>query len=164
MNRTYLLLLAAACALVAAGPSPAQTGETAAAPFTIEETGEGFGTLAEAVAGIGGGAGTILIAPGTYRQCAVQNGGRIVYRAVEPGTAIFDGAACEGKAALVLGGRAASVEGLIFQNIRVPDANGAGIRLEAGSLLVRESLFREGRWHDQVQMGILAREWLDREV
>jgi len=28
----------------------------------------------------------------------------------------------------------------------------------------RESLFREGHWHDQVHMGVLAREWLDREV
>ena len=110
----------------------------------MQESGEGFGTLAEAVAAIGGGSGTILIAPGTYRQCAVQNGGRIAYVARAPGTVVFDGVACEGKAALVLGGRSARVEGLIFQNIRVPDANGAGIRLEAGDLIVRESLFRDG--------------------
>ncbi len=57
---------------------------------------------------------------------------------------IFDGVACEGKAALVLGGRSARVEGIVFQNIRVADANGAGIRLEAGDLIVRESLFRDG--------------------
>ena len=62
----------------------------------------------------------------------------IAYVAREPGTAIFDGVACEGKAALVLGGRSARVEGIVFQNIRVPDANGAGIRLEAGDLVVRE--------------------------
>ena len=61
-----------------------------------------------------------------------------------PARAVFDGVACEGKGALVLGGRSARVEGLVFQNIRVPDANGAGIRLEAGELTVRERLFRDG--------------------
>jgi hypothetical protein len=34
------------------------------------------------------------------------------------------------------------VDGVIFQNIRVPDGNGAGIRLESGNLTVRNSLFR----------------------
>ena len=57
---------------------------------------------------------------------------------------VFDGVACEGKGALVLGGESARVEGITFQNIRVEDRNGAGIRLEAGDLLVRESLFRDG--------------------
>ena len=147
MDRKFLFLLAAACVVVAATPLPAQT---ATAPFTVQESGAGFGTLAEAVAEIGGGSGTIVIAPGTYRQCAVQNGGRIAYVAIEPGTVVFDGVACEGKAALVLAGRSARVEGIVFQNIRVPDANGAGIRLETGDLVVRESLFRDG------ENGILA--------
>ena len=127
--------------LFVAAPLPAQAP---GAPFTIEETGAGFGTLAEAVAAIGEGEGTILIAPGRYRQCASQAAGDIAYVAREPGTAIFDGVACEGKAALVLGGRSARVDGLVFQNIRVPDLNGAGIRLETGDLTVRESLFRDG--------------------
>lgn len=142
MNKTFCFTLAAACILVfAAPPLPAQE---AVAPFTVQESGEGYDSLAEAVAAIGGGTGTILIASGTYEQCAVQNEGRISYVAREPGGAIFDGVACEGKGALVLGGRSARVEGLIFQNIRVPDANGAGIRLEAGDLTVSESLFRDG--------------------
>jgi hypothetical protein len=74
----------------------------------------------------------------------VQNGGRVAYVARQPGSVVFDGVACEGKAALVLGGASARVEGLIFQNIRVEDSNGAGIRLESGDLLVRETLFRDG--------------------
>ena len=37
-------------------------------------------------------------------------------------------------AALVLRGAAASVDGIIFQNMRVADLNGAGIRLERGNL------------------------------
>jgi Right handed beta helix region len=141
MNRKFLVTLAIACVIVAAAPLPAQT---VAAPFTVEESGRGFDTLAGAIASVGGGSGTILIAPGSYRQCAVQEAGRIAYVARTPGTALFDGVACDGKAALVLGGRAARVEGLVFANIRVPDGNGAGIRLEAGDLIVRESLFRDG--------------------
>jgi hypothetical protein len=141
MNRLFLALLALACLAVAATPLPAQT---AGAPFTIQESGETFDNLADAVAAIGGGNGTIMIAPGTYRMCAVQNAGRVAYVAREPGTVIFDGVACEGKGALVLGGESARVEGITFQNIRVEDMNGAGIRLESGDLLVRESLFRDG--------------------
>src|SRR5690606_33190001 len=34
------------------------------------------------------------------------------------------------------------VEGLTFQNLRVPDGNGAGIRLERGNLTVVRSIFR----------------------
>jgi hypothetical protein len=72
----------------------------------------------------------------------VQTAGRITFAAVQPGTVVFDGTPCESKAALVLRGRGARVEGLTFQNLRVPDGNGAGIRLEKGNLHVLESLFR----------------------
>lgn len=126
-------------ALAVTAPLAAQQGR---APFTIEETGQGFARLDQAVRAIGNGEGTIVIAPGTYRQCAVQEAGVITFRAAEPGTAIFDGVACEQKAALVLRGRGARVEGLIFQNLRVPDGNGAGIRLEQSDLEVVNSMFR----------------------
>jgi hypothetical protein len=125
-------------ALVLAAPLAAQR----AAPFTIEETGQRFARLDQAVAAIGNGEGTILIAPGTYRQCAVQEAGVITFRAAEPGTAIFDGVACEQKATLVLRGRGARVDGLVFQNLSVPDGNGAGIRLEQADLDVHNSMFR----------------------
>lgn len=113
-----------------------------AAPFTVAETGQGFATIGDALAAIGDRRGTVVVAPGTYRQCGVQQGGDVTIRAATPGTAIFDGAVCEGKGALVLRGQASSVDGIIFQNIRVPDGNGAGIRLESGNLTVRNSLFR----------------------
>jgi len=140
MNRKLLFALALG-ALTAAAPSSAQQSEP---PFVVQERNEGYDSLADAVAAIGGGSGTIVIAPGTYRMCAVQEAGRVAYVAREPGSVVLDGVACEGKAALVLGGRSARVEGIVFQNIRVPDANGAGIRLEGGDLTVRESLFRDG--------------------
>lgn len=136
MRRISLLLLSL---LAGASASMAQ-GRGGA--FTVEESGAAHATLADAVADIGDGTGTILIAPGAYRDCAVQTGGTVTYRAVQPGTAVLDGGICEGKAALVLRGRGARVDGIIFQNMRVPDGNGAGIRLERGNLDVSRSLFR----------------------
>jgi len=120
------------------------------APFIVTETGQSFTRLAEAVNAIGDVSGTIVIAPGRYRDCAVQSAGEIRYVATQPGQAVFDGGACEGKGTLVLRGRAASVEGLVFANVRVPDFNGAGIRLEKGNLTVSQSWFRDS------QQGILA--------
>lgn len=147
MRISPVVILAVLLALGA--PLAAQQND---APFVVEETGQGFARLDQAVQAIGGAEGTITIAPGTYRQCAVQEAGIITYRAAEPGTAIFDGVACEQKAALVLRGRGAMVDGLVFQNISVPDANGAGIRIEQGDLEVHNSMFRDS------EQGILSAE------
>jgi hypothetical protein len=134
------LVLPAALALLAlAAPAPAQH----AAPYTVVETGRGYEHLQDAVDAIGGGSGTIRFAPARYLDCAVQRAGDITYKAAVPGQAVLDGVPCEGKAALVLGGRNARIEGLVFANIRVPDRNGAGIRLERGNLSVSQSWFRD---------------------
>ncbi|HEV2745861.1 MAG TPA: right-handed parallel beta-helix repeat-containing protein [Allosphingosinicella sp.] len=114
-----------------------------AKPFFVQEKNKGYDSLQRAVDAIGGGRGTILIAPGSYGDCAVQDRGQIAYVAREPGTAVFDGGICESKATLVLGGRSTRVEGLVFQNLRVPDKNGAGIRIEKGDLAISETLFRD---------------------
>lgn len=113
-----------------------------AAPFTVEESGRSYPRLMDAVYAIGDGVGTIRIAPGRYKDCAVQEKGRVTYRAEKPLTAIFDGGICEGKAVLVLRGRGAAVDGLVFENLQVDDGNGAGIRIEQGPLTVVNSLFR----------------------
>lgn len=117
----------------------------AAAPFTIAETGQGFATLDAAVASVRDGTATILIAPGTYHQCVVQAGGRITYKAVRPGTAIFEATVCEDKAAFVLRGRGSTVDGLVFRKLRVRDGNGAGIRIEMGDLSVTRSTFLDSQ-------------------
>jgi hypothetical protein len=119
-------------------------------PFRVEESGRSFWRLDDAVKSIGSGDGTITFASGTYGDCAVQTGGNIIYRAAVAGQAILDGVACDGKAALVLHGRSAQVDGLVFQNIRVNDRNGAGIRLETGDLTVTNSMFRNS------EQGILS--------
>ena len=146
MTKRFALL-----ALLLAGPASAQSIGPAARPnFTVQESGESFFTLQEAVRAVGEGRATIRIAPGRYEECITQDAGEIVYAAARPGTVIFDTVTCEGKAAFVLRGRSATIEGLVFQNMQVPDRNGAGIRLEAGALTVRESLFRNS------QSGILG--------
>lgn len=127
-------------ALAVMAPTPSLAAGDA--PFTIAGTGRGYWRLDDAVRAAGNREATIVIAPGTYSDCAVQTEGVITFRAERPGTAIFDGGTCEGKAALVLRGRGARVEGLVFQNIRVPDGNGAGIRLEQSDLTVVQSIFR----------------------
>ena len=130
-------------ALCLAAPASAQSSGPPAEPhFFIQENGAAFFTLQEAVRAIGDGRGTIRIGPGTYQECITQDGGEIAYVAERPGSVIFDTVTCEGKAAFVLRGRSATVEGIVFQNMQVPDRNGAGIRIEKGNLLVRDSLFR----------------------
>ncbi len=122
--------------------SASVAAQSSAPPFTFEETGQTFWRLQDAVKAVGGGDGTIAIAPGTYRQCAVVERGHITFRAATPGSVIFDSVTCEGKATLVLRGAGADVDGIIFQNMRVPDRNGSGIRLEKGNLKVVNAVFR----------------------
>lgn len=56
---------------------------------------------------------------------------------------IASGASAEGKAIFVIRGGRVSVENVAFLGARVPHRNGAGIRLEAGSLVVRDCLFED---------------------
>ena len=135
--KTRSLLVAA----LAASTLPLSAQQSA--PFTVAETGRGYASLQGAVDAIGGGEGTVVFAPGTYNECAVQRAGRITYRASQPGKSALSGVACEGKGALVLGGDSATVIGLVFSHIAVPDRNGAGIRLESGELAVTQSWFRD---------------------
>jgi hypothetical protein len=139
----------AALAIALTVPAAAQQPR---APFVIAETGQGFNTIDDAVGAVRMGTATILIAPGTYHQCTIQAGGRITFKAVQPGTAIFEGETCEGKAAFVLRGQESIIDGLVFRGMRVDDGNGAGIRTEMGNLTVRNSMFLDS------QEGILGGE------
>ncbi len=136
------LSLALAFALTSA-PLSAQS-------VSVPELRRNFSNVQAAVDAIGEAQGTVLLAPGTYRQCAVQTAGIVTFRSAEPGQAVFDGTTCEGKAALVLRGGGATVDGIVFQNMRVRDLNGAGIRLERGDLTVLNAMFRNS------EQGILS--------
>jgi hypothetical protein len=135
---------ALACSLAPFALVATAAGQTAeSAPYTVVETGRSYARLQDAVNAIGNGRGTIRFAQARFADCAVQEGGEIAYVAEVPGQAILEGVACEGKAALVLRGRSAAIEGLVFSGIRVPDRNGAGIRLEQGNLAISQSWFRD---------------------
>ena len=128
---------------IAAIPLAALLAQPREAAFTIAGSGQGFARLQDAVDAVGEGDATILVAPGIHEQCAIQRAGSIEYRALEPGRTVFNGTICEGKAALVLRGQGARVHGLTFTNMRVPEKNGAGIRLENGTLDISQSWFRD---------------------
>ena len=125
--------------LLSISAMPLLLAATAPAPFTVD--GRGFRTLDDALAAIGDRTATIVIAPGVYRQCAVQSRGVVTYKAAQPGTAIFEHETCEDKAGLVLRGRGSIVDGLVFRGYQVNDGNGEGIRSEAGDLTVLNSMF-----------------------
>lgn len=150
MNTISIPALLAAGLALAAIPAAAPLAQPGGAPFTVAETGQGYGSLQQALDAIGSGSATVMVAPGTYRECAVQDAGRVAIRAVEPGKAVFDGVACEGKAAFVLRGDSTFVEGIVFANLAVEDGNGAGIRMEGGEVTVSQSWFRDS------QQGILT--------
>lgn len=141
-----LLALSAACAL----PAAVLLAQPASGAFTVAETGRSYASLQAAVDAVGNARATIRIAPGTYRQCAVQEEGVIIYEAADPGTVTLAGRACEDKAALVLRGTGAEIRGLTFSGINVGDGNGSGIRLEAGALNIAYARFENS------QQGILS--------
>jgi hypothetical protein len=140
MTSALHLSFAPVALLLAAFPVSAQQPS---APYTVVESGRGFTRLQDAVNAIGAGTGTIRFASARFADCAVQEAGDIAYVAQDAGQAVLDGVTCEGKAALVLRGRAARVEGLVFANLHVPERNGAGIRLEHGNLSVTQTWFRD---------------------
>ncbi|WP_260924513.1 right-handed parallel beta-helix repeat-containing protein [Novosphingobium sp. 9] len=123
--------------------STASVAQQAQAAYTVVESGRSYARLQDAVDAIGDGRGTIRFASMRFADCAVQTKGDVTYRAAVPGQSVLDGVPCEGKAALVLRGRSARIEGLVFADIRVPDHNGAGVRLESGNLTVSQSWFRD---------------------
>ena len=126
------LLAAVGVAAVGAIPLAALLAQGGgASSFTVLETGRGYGSLQEAVDAIGDREGTVIIAPGNWSECAVQSEGVVHFRAAEAGKALLGGQACEGKAALVLRGRGATVDGLVFgirrRNAPVPAMMALGV-------------------------------------
>lgn len=147
MRRPALLPVLGVALVALAAPAHPQDGP---APFSVAGGGQSFHTLDEAMAALKGGDGTIMIAPGRYSDCTVQESGHVAFVAERPGTVVFDRAICEGKATLVLRGAGSRVDGLIFTHMLVNDGNGAGIRIEKGDLIVANTMFVDG------QCGILS--------
>ena len=86
---------------------------------------------------------TIHVDAGTYfSDVAVWQHDDITIRAVGGKVRLVaHGAAAEGKGIWVVRAQRMQVEGFDFEGAAVPDRNGAGIRLESGSLLTRDCCF-----------------------
>jgi Right handed beta helix region len=77
----------------------------------------------------------IEIEPGQYFDCAVWNADNLVIEGTGPGVVITD-KSCMGKGLFVIEGKNTTVRNLTLTRSRVPDMNGAGIRLDNGNLTV----------------------------
>ena len=77
----------------------------------------------------------IKIEPGQYFDCAVWNADDLVIEGTGPGVVITD-KTCMGKGLFVVEGNNTTVRNLTLTRARVPDMNGAGIRLDKGNLTV----------------------------
>ena len=151
-----LAWLFAAALSFAALPRPAEAateGSAVAAASQVIEVGphRAVKTIAEASRLAKDGA-MVLVDAGTYaRDTASWSQSHLTLRAVG-GRArlVADGAAAERKGIWVMSGMHMSVEGFDFEGAAVPDRNGAGIRLERGSLRVLDCSFTHN------EMGILT--------
>jgi hypothetical protein len=77
----------------------------------------------------------IEIEPGEYFDCAVWHPNNLVIEGTAPGVIITD-KTCMGKGIFVIAGNNTAVRNLTLTRARVPDLNGAGIRLDGGDLVV----------------------------
>ncbi len=91
----------------------------------------------------------MLIAPGQYFDCAIVYPSHVTIAGDGEGAVITD-KACEGKALLVLRGTGDVIRNLTLARARVPDGNGAGVRLEGQDLLLQGVTF------DNDQVGLLS--------
>lgn len=110
--------------------------------------GQAFETPSAAAREAGDG-DTVSIAPGDYYDCAVWRQNRLTIAGAAPGVRITD-TTCQGKALFVIMGNDTTVLGLTLARARVPDRNGAGIRLEGQGLILRDVAFVNN------EVGILA--------
>jgi hypothetical protein len=83
---------------------------------------------------------SVLIRPGEYYDCALWTRNHLVIAGVGQGIVITD-STCQGKALFVVTGRDTTIRDLTLARARVPDGNGAGIRLEGEGLTLERVRF-----------------------
>lgn len=115
------------------------SGGTAAAKTLEVGSAHEFKVPSAAIAAATSG-DTIRIDPGEYFDCAVVNASRLIIEGTGPGVILTD-KTCQGKAILVTVGSDITIRNLTLQRARVPDQNGAGIRMEGKNLTVENSRF-----------------------
>ncbi len=129
-----------AASLLAAAPAAAR--DLAAGP------GQEFDLPSSAIAAAADG-DIVLIEPGTYFDCATLTANGVTVAGRAPGVVLSD-KTCGAKAILVIQGDDAVVRDVTLARARVPDGNGAGVRLEGQSLLLERVQFVNN------EVGVLA--------
>jgi hypothetical protein len=92
---------------------------------------------------------TVQIEPGAYYDCADWNQNHLIITGTGPGVVITD-TTCQGKAIFVVTGNNVTIRDLTLARARVPDGNGAGIRLEGDGLTLERVRFQNN------QVGLLS--------
>jgi len=114
------------------------SGAAAAKTLHVGKTQE-FKMPSAAIAAAASG-DTVDIEPGEYFDCAVVNASNLTIEGTGPGVVLTD-KTCQGKAILVTVGSDITIRNLTLQRARVPDENGAGIRMEGRNLTVEKVRF-----------------------
>ena len=83
---------------------------------------------------------SVKIAPGKYVDCAVWRANNLLIEGAGPSTVIAN-KTCLGKGIFVISGANTTVRNLTLAGARVSARNGAGIRLDAGNLIVERVRF-----------------------
>ena len=115
----------------------AVTGTGAAHAATLKVgAGQRYSQPSAAIADASAG-DTVAIGPGQYFDCASVRAPHLTIEGVgDPTQVVLTDKACAGKALLVVDAPGVTVRNLTLTRARVPDGNGAGIRMEGGDLNV----------------------------
>jgi hypothetical protein len=83
----------------------------------------------------------VVIAAGSYFDCAVWRANDLTIEGAGPEATIITDKTCNGKALFITQGNNITIRNLMLTRARVPDMNGAGIRAEGGDLTVEHVQF-----------------------
>jgi hypothetical protein len=83
----------------------------------------------------------IVIAAGSYFDCAVWRANDLTIEGAGPEATVITDKTCNGKALFITQGNNITIRNLMLTRARVPDGNGAGIRAEGGDLTIEHVQF-----------------------
>jgi len=129
-----------AAALLAAGFAAAGLSGPARAATLEVGAGKTYAAPSAAAAAAHDG-DHIVIAAGSYFDCAVWRANDLTIEGAGPEATVITDKSCNGKGLFILDGNNITIRNLMLTRARVPDTNGAGIRAEGGDLTVEHVQF-----------------------
>jgi hypothetical protein len=111
-------------------------GSAPAWPATLEVGAGKQYARPSAAAAVAGDGDHVVIAPGTYSDCAVWKANNLIIEGATPESTVITGTPCAGKGLFITQGDAITIRRLTLAGAHVAEFNGAGIRAEGGDLTV----------------------------